>query len=48
MKSRIKELHDKWFKELNARPELNNNKKYIRLMAIIKVLQVYDNEYKIS
>lgn len=44
MKSRIKELHDKWFKELNARPELNNNKKYIRLFDIIRVLEIYDSE----
>lgn len=48
MESRIKELHDKWFKGLNVRPELNNDKKYIRLMAIIKVLQVYDNEYVLT
>lgn len=44
MESRIKELHDKWFKELNARPELNNDKKYIRLFDIIRVLQIYDSE----
>lgn len=48
MESRMKELHDKWFKELNARPELNNNEKYIRLFNILKVLQVYDNELVVT
>ena len=43
MESRIKELHDKWFKGLNGKPELNNDKKYIRLFDIIRVLQIYDS-----
>lgn len=44
MESRIKELHDKWFRGLNGKPELNNDKKYIRLFDIIRVLQIYDSE----
>lgn len=48
MESRIKELHDKWFKGLNVRPELNNDKKYFRLFNILKVLQVYDNELVVT
>jgi len=48
MESRIKDLHDKWFKGLHARPELNNDKKYNRLFYMIKILQVYDKELVVT
>lgn len=48
MESRIKDLHDKWFKGLHARPELNNDKKYNRLFYIIKVLQACESDLVIT
>ena len=48
MENRIKELHDKWFKGFDVRPELTNDEKYIRLFNIIRVLQVYDDELVVT